>query len=101
MSKESACGARDANSIPELGRYPGERHGNPLQHSCLENPMDRGAWQVTVHRVPKIGHLSDWACTWEVFHNQFVLQCQEFSFLGQTRILLMGHSMCYSWIRPC
>ena len=70
MSKESACGARDANSIPELGRYPGERHGNPLQHSFLENPMDRGAWRVTVHRVAKIGHnLSNWACTWEVFHD--------------------------------
>ena len=35
------------------GRYPGGRHGNPLQYSCLENPMDRGAWWATVHRVPK------------------------------------------------
>ena len=38
-------------SIPELGRSPGEGNGNPLQYSCLENPMDRGAWQATVHRV--------------------------------------------------
>ena len=37
--------------IPELGRSPGEGNGNPLQYSCLENPMDRGAWQATVHRV--------------------------------------------------
>ena len=35
------------------GRSPGGEHGNPLQHSCLENPMDRGAWQATVHRVAK------------------------------------------------
>ena len=41
----------DVSLIPELGRYPGERNGNPLQPSCLENPMDRGAWQATVHGV--------------------------------------------------
>ena len=40
-------------SVPESGRYPGEGNGNPLQYSCLENPMDRGAWQATVHRVTK------------------------------------------------
>ena len=43
----------DAGSIPGLGRSLGEGNGNPLQYSCLENPMDRGAWQVTVHRVAK------------------------------------------------
>ena len=43
--------ARDAGSIPESGRSPGEGRGSPLQDSCLENPMDRGAWQATVHRV--------------------------------------------------
>ena len=42
---------RDTGSIPGLGRSPGEGHGNPLQYSCLENPMDRGAWGATVHRV--------------------------------------------------
>ena len=42
---------RDAGSIPELGRSPGGGHGNPLQYSCLENPMDRGPWRATVHRV--------------------------------------------------
>ena len=42
---------RDTGSIPGLGRSPGGGHGNPLQHSCLENPMDRGAWWVTVHGV--------------------------------------------------
>ena len=44
---------RDACSIPGLGRSPGEGNGNPLQYSCLENPMDRGAWWFTVHRVAK------------------------------------------------
>ena len=44
---------RDAGSIPGLGRCPGERHSNPFQYSCLENLMDRGAWQATVHRVAK------------------------------------------------
>ena len=44
---------RDMNSIPRLGRFPGEGHGNPLQYSCLENSMDRGAWQPTVHSVAK------------------------------------------------
>ena len=44
---------RDAGSVPGLGRSPGGGHGNPLQHSCLENPMDRGAWRATVHRVAK------------------------------------------------
>ena len=41
--KAPACNAGDPGSIPELGRSPGEGNGNPLQHSCLENPMDRGA----------------------------------------------------------
>ena len=42
---------RDVGSILGSKRYPGEGHGNPLQYSCLENPMDRGAWQATVHGV--------------------------------------------------
>ena len=51
--KESACSVRDLSLIPGLGRSPGEGNGNPLQYSCLENPMDRGAWWATVCRVPK------------------------------------------------
>ena len=43
----------DPGSIPGSGRSPGEGNGDPLQHSCLENPMDRGAWQATVHGVAK------------------------------------------------
>ena len=51
--KASACNAGDLGSIPGLGRSPGERNGNPLQYSCLENPMDGGAWWATVHGVAK------------------------------------------------
>ena len=46
---------RDAGSIPGLGRSPQGGHGNPLQDSCLENPMDGGAWQATVYRAAKSG----------------------------------------------
>ena len=52
-SKESACNVGDLGSIPGLGRSPGEGNGNPLQYSCLENPVDRGAWWATVHKVTK------------------------------------------------
>ena len=53
VGKESACSTGDLGSIPGLGRFPGEGNGNPLQYSCLKNPMDRGAWQATVHGVAK------------------------------------------------
>ena len=49
--KESARNAGDPGSIPESGRSSEEGNGNPLQYSCLENPMDREAWRVTVHEV--------------------------------------------------
>ena len=49
--KEPVCSAGDLGSIPGLGRSPGEGNGNPIQYSCLENPMDRGSRQVTVHGV--------------------------------------------------
>ena len=52
-SKESACNAGDPGSIPGSGRSPGEGNDNPLQYSCLKNPMDRGAWQATVNGVTK------------------------------------------------
>ncbi|KAI4548149.1 hypothetical protein MG293_000479 [Ovis ammon polii] len=51
--KVSACNVGDLGSIPGSGRSPGEGNGNPLQYSCLENPMDRGAWWATVHGVAK------------------------------------------------
>ena len=59
---------------PWLGRFPGERHGNPLQYSCLENPRDRGAWWAIVHGITKcwkernkvklLNHVPDFATTW-------------------------------------
>ena len=49
----NAGNVRVVGSIPGLGRSPGGGHDNPLQYSCLENPMDRGAWQATVHGVAK------------------------------------------------
>ena len=58
--KASACNAGDLGSISGSGRYPREGNSNPVQYSCLENPMDRGAWWATVHGVAKSGtRLSD------------------------------------------
>ena len=51
--RESACNGGDLGSVPGLGRSPGEGNGNPLQYSCLENPMDKGAWQATFHGIAK------------------------------------------------
>ena len=60
----SACNEGDRVSIPGLGRSPGEGNGNPLQYSCLENPMDGGAWWATVHGVEKSWtRLSDFTFT--------------------------------------
>ena len=53
VDKESAYNAEDLGSVPRLGRSPGEGNGNPLQDSCLGNPMDRGTRQATVHVVTK------------------------------------------------
>ena len=58
--KESACNAGDLGSVPELGRSPEEGNGYPLHYSCLENSIDRGAWQAAIHGVKKSGiRLSD------------------------------------------
>ena len=62
VGKESACnagddlGTGDKGLIPGLGRSPGEGNGNPRQYSCLEKPMDRGAWWAIVHEVVRVGH---------------------------------------------
>ena len=61
----SACNAGDLGSIPGSGRSPGEGNGNPLWYSCLENPMDRGAWWAAVHGVAKSWtQLSDFTFTY-------------------------------------
>ena len=49
----NAGDTRDTGSVPRLGRSPGEGNGNPLQYSCIGNPMDRGAWRPTVHGISK------------------------------------------------
>ena len=54
VSKEFTCNVGDLGPIPGLGRSPGEGNGNPLQDSCLENPMDRGAWWATGHGVARV-----------------------------------------------
>ena len=53
LGKESACNEGDLGSIPGLGGSPGGGHGYPLQYPCVENPLDRGAWQAAVHGVTK------------------------------------------------
>ena len=67
----SAGDITDTSSIPGSGRSPGGGHGNPLQYSCLENPMDKGAWQATVHGVAKnqtgLKQLSTHACRAHLF----------------------------------
>ena len=68
MVKASAYSVGDSGSIPGSGRSSGEGNGNPLQHSCLENPMDRGAWWAILHGVSK---------SWT--------QLSEFTFISTTR----------------
>ena len=53
VKKKSACSEGDLGLISELARYPGDGNGNPLQYSCLQNSIDRGAWPATVHGVAK------------------------------------------------
>ena len=54
--KNLPANSGDAGSIPDSGRFPGGGNDNPLQYSCLKNPMDRGAWWATVHTVTKVRH---------------------------------------------
>ena len=65
----SAGDASNAGSITQLGRCPGEGNGNPLQDSCLENPMDREAWQAMVHRVAESRTQLEWLSTSTMNYN--------------------------------
>ena len=70
--KVSACNVGDLGSIPGLGKSPGEGNGNPFQYSCLENPMDGGAWWATVHVVANSRtRLSDFTFT---FHFKLLIR---------------------------
>ena len=75
VSKESACNAGDPGSIPGSGRSAREGIGYPLQYSCLENSMDRGAWKATVHGLTKSWtQLSDFHFSLSLFHNTKTLK---------------------------
>ena len=68
----SAYNAEDLGSIPGSGRSSGEGNGNPLQYSCLENPMDGGAWYAIVHGVAKSQtQLSDFTWSWYTLNHLF------------------------------
>ena len=85
--KESACNAGDMGLIPESGRSLGEGNGNPLQYSCLGNPMDREAWQAIVHGVTK--------CRTRLDHHHVCLYSIQFS---QNSLRLLQSSSLYRWL---
>ena len=87
----SAGDRREVGSIPGLGRSPGGGHGNPLQYSCLENLMDRGAWWATVRRIVKRTQLSNLALMWD--------SEQEIMLRARATNLLNG-SVYRSWCGP-
>ena len=74
--QESACQCKNMGLIPGLGRFPGKGNGYPLWYSFLENSMDRGVWQATVHRVTRVGY--DWVTNTFTFHGQIMMACQLF-----------------------
>ena len=78
--KTLACNVAAPGSIPGVGRSPGEGNGNPLQYSCLENSIDRGAWRATVHRITKSWtQLSDEHFTFTHIYIKFdILNCVRF-----------------------
>ena len=110
--KESACSAGDQGSIPGSGRSPGEGNGNPLQYSCLENPMDRGAWWGYSPWGCKESHMTEWLT---LHTSSLVVLCliipqqgmqvqsltqEDFTCLGETR--LMSHNYWSSYTEsPC
>ena len=105
--KASACSVGDPGSIPGLARSPGEENDNPLQYPCLENPMDGGAWQATVHGVAKSRTgLSDFTFTLpggSVVKNLPAMQETQVQSLGQEDPLMKEmatHSSILAWEMP-
>ena len=96
----SAGDKRDVSSIPGFGRCPGGENGNPLQYSCLENYMDRGAWQVTVIQKPRVIQASQ---VTQVVKNLAAMQETQVQSLGQEDPLEKGmatHSSILAWKIP-
>ena len=97
-AKESACNAGDPASNPESGRSPGKENGNPLQFSCLGNPMNRGAWQATFHRVATSWErLSDKTTTRPSCGVSFV--ASPYSFCPELTVCLSLPQYSLSWSR--
>ena len=105
VGKESSCGTGDAGSvgsIPGLGRSPGGGHGNPLQYSCLENPMHRGAWQAVVCSVAQSLITTEAMSTHMCKHScvSFRVNTNCAFFLGCTRsslLFVQAFSSCREW----
>ena len=91
--KETACHAGDPGLIPGSGRSPGEGNGIPLQYSCLENSVDRGAWWATVLGIARVGH--DWATNTSL-HTYFISSWSPF--LLCFCLMWFKISYCFKWI---
>ena len=93
-AKESSCNAGDLGSIPGWERSPGERNGNPLQDSCLENPMDKEPDGLTVHGSQRVGHDLATKRTYKInLHLHLKEHEKSLMFLNQTQTSLCGSSM--------
>ena len=102
--KESACNVGDPSSIPGSERSPGEGNGNPLQYSCLENPMDRGVWQDIVHEVSKS---QTWlsnntattlmkTCLFSIFYLFVQSLISQYRLMDMYLILYVTYSICFA-----
>ena len=85
---------RNVSVIPELGRSPGGGHGNPLQYSCLENPMNRGNWRATVHGVAMSWTLLKWLSTQ---HHDYFGLFTKFCQMSFIMLCLVEFSDCFLW----
>ena len=111
--KESVCSAGDPSLIPGLGRCPGEGNGNPFQYSCMENPMDRGAWWPTVHGMEKswtwfewlthslkiISVLGHYSCIVRASTESFKEQHSHFLVTSMISILILARAKETKWFR--
>ena len=107
VGKESAWNEGDPGSIPGSERSPGEGNSNPLQYSCLENSMDRGAWWAIVHGVTKSRtRLSDWHLVWcfwglSLLHHVAVLHFHIVCFIDYMVILIIWNFIVSAYLFTC